>query len=146
MAGLSVKFQNVSGSRLGGGFERGKHCMLEVSVHNKKPTVLILTETRIPDRHFTGTGVFKGYRMTQHSSSGNRAGGYGNFHKERYNNDTRINIWITLRPLCHRVLWLPWIQCRQQWDLRCICWQWCCFHGSFWGIPWQQLNVAHYTI
>jgi exonuclease III len=48
---------------------------LRCSVHNQKPSVLILTETRIPDRQYTGTGVFKGYRMTQHSSSGNRAGG-----------------------------------------------------------------------
>jgi hypothetical protein len=44
-------------------------------VHNQKPFVLILTETRIPDRQYTGTGVFKGYRMTQQRSSGNRAGG-----------------------------------------------------------------------
>jgi hypothetical protein len=45
------------------------------SVHNQKPSVLILTVTRIPDRQNTGTGLFKGYRMTQHSSGGNRAGG-----------------------------------------------------------------------
>ncbi len=48
-------------------------------MHNQKPSVLILTETRIPDRLYTGTEVFKGYRMTQHSSSGNRAGGVAIF-------------------------------------------------------------------
>ena len=51
-------------------------------MHNQKPSALILTETRIPDRQYTGTGVFKGYKMTQHSSSGNRSGGVAIFTKK----------------------------------------------------------------
>ncbi len=61
---------------LGGeGSTGGKHCTLEVQCAQLKA----LTETRIPDRHYTGTGVFKGYRMTQHSSSGYRAVGVAIF-------------------------------------------------------------------
>ncbi len=75
MAGLSVMCQNVSGSCLGGGAKGGKHCTFKVQCAQPKTSALILTETRIPERQYTGTGVFKGYKMTQHSSSGNRAGG-----------------------------------------------------------------------
>ncbi len=64
------------GPAWGGGVRKGGNIApLRCSVHNHKPSVLILTETRIPDRQYTGTGVFKVYRMTQHSSSGNRARG-----------------------------------------------------------------------
>jgi hypothetical protein len=34
-----------------------------------------LTETRIQDGHFNGIGVFRGYKLMQHSSSGRRSGG-----------------------------------------------------------------------
>ena len=45
---------------------------LRLSVHCKKPTFLILSETRIGNREYTGKGVFKGYKLVQHSSSGER--------------------------------------------------------------------------
>jgi exonuclease III len=48
-------------------------------VHCKKPDFLILTETRIEDRDYTGKGVFRGYALTQHGSSGHRRAGVAVF-------------------------------------------------------------------
>jgi exonuclease III len=48
---------------------------LRMRIHNVKPEVIIVTETRIEDRDYDGKGVFRGYKSVQHSSTGRRAGG-----------------------------------------------------------------------
>jgi exonuclease III len=57
----------------------GNISALRIAIHNKKPDIVILTETRIEDGHFNGIGVFRGYKLTQHSSSGRRSGGVAVF-------------------------------------------------------------------
>jgi exonuclease III len=64
--------QNVSGSGLGKVRGGGNVASLRISVHGKKPDFLILPETRIENRDYMGRGVFRGYDLVQHSSSGHR--------------------------------------------------------------------------
>ena len=44
-------------------------------VNNNKPHLIILTETRIAERNFEGKGIFRGYYLAQHSSSGQNSKG-----------------------------------------------------------------------
>jgi exonuclease III len=61
------------GTRSGKG--GGSIAPLRMSIHNKKPEVIILTETRVDNEEYNGKGIFRGYDLTQHSSSGRRAAG-----------------------------------------------------------------------
>jgi hypothetical protein len=79
MGRVTLMIQNVSGSGLGKVRGGGNVASLRVSVHCKKPDFLILPETRIENRDYTGRGVFRGYDLTQHSSSGHRRAGVAVF-------------------------------------------------------------------
>ena len=76
---FKVLVQNIAGAGLGKERAGGNISALRIAIHNKKPDIVILTETRIEDRHFNGIGVFRGYKLTQHSSSGRRSGGVAVF-------------------------------------------------------------------
>jgi exonuclease III len=74
MTRLKILVQNIGGAGLGreGG---GSIAPLRLSIHNKKPEVVILTETRVDNDEYNGKGIFRGYNLTQHSSSERRAAG-----------------------------------------------------------------------
>jgi hypothetical protein len=63
----------------------GNIAPLRLRVHNAKPDVIIVTETRIEDRGYDGKGVFRGYKSLQNSSTGRRAGGVMVFVKRDFN-------------------------------------------------------------
>ncbi len=75
MAIFKVLVQNIAGAGLGKERVGGNISALRIAIHKKKPDIVILTETRIKGRHFNGIGVFRGYKLTKHSSSGRRSGG-----------------------------------------------------------------------
>ncbi len=61
---------------MGASWGGGSIAPLRMSVHNKKPDVIVLTETRLENEIFEGKKkVFRGYEAFQHSSSGRRSGG-----------------------------------------------------------------------
>jgi exonuclease III len=52
-------------------------------MHNKRPDIIIMTETRVEDRTYNGKGVFRGFELVQHSTSGRRVGGVTVFARKR---------------------------------------------------------------
>ncbi len=88
------------GSERGG----GSIAPLRLRVHNVKPDTVIITETRVEDRNYSGKGVFRGYKLTQHSSSGRRSGGVMVFVKKRHLGDTWYNSKLQRWTLYHRCL------------------------------------------
>jgi len=71
---ISVTTQNIAGNALGKGRVGGKLCPLKLNVHANKPDFIILTETRHV-QELQGQNIFRGYFVTQNSSSGNRNAG-----------------------------------------------------------------------
>ena len=62
--------QNIGGTKLGNARQGGGIISTRLWVNNNKPHLIILSETRIGDRDFDGKGIFRGYYLAQHSSSG----------------------------------------------------------------------------
>ena len=75
MTRLKIIVQNIGGAGLGRERGGGSIAPLRMSIHNKKPEVIVLTETRVDSEEYNGKGIFRGYDLTQHSSSGRRAAG-----------------------------------------------------------------------
>src|SRR5450830_1492841 len=77
-----VLVQNIARSRLGGGGRSTSNIApVRISVHNSKPTFIILTEC-CEDETFTGNKTFRGYKLVQISRAGGRAGGVAVFAKK----------------------------------------------------------------
>ena len=83
MTTLKIMVQNIGGATMGSEKRGGNIAPLRLRVHNAKPDVIIVTETRIEDRGYDGKGVFRGYKSLQNSSTGRRAGGVMVFCKKR---------------------------------------------------------------
>ena len=75
MTTIKILVQNIGGAGMGSEKRGGNIAPLRMRIHNVKPEVIIVTETRIEDRDYDGKGVFRGYKSVQHSSTGRRAGG-----------------------------------------------------------------------
>ena len=67
--------QNIGGNKLGNVRQGGGIISTRIWVNNNKPHLIILTETRIAERNFEGKGIFRGYYLAQHSSSGQNSKG-----------------------------------------------------------------------
>ena len=67
---LNIIAQNIGGSKICNARQGGSLRTIRLWATNNKPHIIILSETRIADRSFEGKGVFRGYYMAQHSSSG----------------------------------------------------------------------------
>ena len=74
---FNIIAQNIGGSKICNARQGGGHGLKTIRLWaiNNKPHIIILSETRIADRTFEGKGVFRGYYMAQHSSSGQNSKG-----------------------------------------------------------------------
>jgi len=74
MSQISILAQNVGGNGLGRGRVVGRLCPLKLTVHARKPTFVILTETR-HGNDATGKNVFSGFKLMQYTETEQRAAG-----------------------------------------------------------------------
>jgi exonuclease III len=71
---MFILAQNISGTQLKG-VREGNVSVFKASIGCQKPQLVILSETRIHEKDFSGRGVLRGYNLLQHSSSGERRAG-----------------------------------------------------------------------
>ena len=78
---IKIQSQNIAGNKLKHRNNSGKLCPLIFSIRQKKPDILVLTETRHVENNFQGKNAFYGFRLTQSSANPEGRGGvlvYGN--------------------------------------------------------------------